>query len=699
MKLNNVGSATAAGNFDEQFFSIEDTSMIFDILRNRMYSDPIRAICREITCNARDAHRESGKADVPVEITLPTRNDPYLKIKDFGPGISPERISNVYIKYTASSKRSDNSQTGGFGLGAKTPFAYADAFSINTIVDGKFYSYSAFIDETRLGKLALLNEEITDLCNGTEIVIPIQQNDVETFVNGIIESTKHWDVRPILKGRNIAFPEMNFSFKGEDWAISQFGGYNRTVSLIIDKIEYPLNFNDIRDTIDFSDFLKLNQNLYLYFNVGELSISASREQVYLDKPTKTLIAERYSKAIKEIRKICQEKIDAIDNFKEAYINFSHVINSIVSNYDFFSDGLNWRGNSIKYRNYLSSAVLISITKGKHIRGKGYDYNKISKNKLGSYFTFEKDDVLYMNDLDVQDISMSHATKLLEKHPGVKNIIVLHPNKDIDSVKDEIVHCDLLGFKYLSDVITVRNKSGEKSYNRSGVKTTLFKFNNATNATGNYFCQTSIAEMEENKKDKAYILIQNEYGVRKSDKFDFSTLKYLSTKLNVDIYAVDKATTPDKIKILFEDISSLEEMTKEYVSSLNLDLIGIYYATNIYGNDSHSYKNSNMIYDGVLSLIKDNNSLYLKYVACISVLNQLKSDNKLLSIYNLISKNNVITSQDIDNWLVAHPELNYKELADQVESKYEMLSITSSYGLYEKINQNKIANYINLIDKN
>ena len=412
-----------------------------------------------------------------------------------------------------------------------------------------------------------------------------------------------------------------------------------------------------------------------------------------------MIAERYNEAIKQIREKCQEKIDAIDNFKEAYLTFSNVINNIVSNYDFFTDGLNWRGNSIKYRKYLSSAVLTSISKGKHIRGKGYDYNKISKTKIGSYFTFEKDDILYINDLDIQEISMSHATKLIEKHPGVKNIIVLQPNKDVESVEEEIAHCDLLGFKYLSDVLTVRNKSGEKIYNRSGIKTTLFKFNNSPNATGNYFGQTSIAEMEENKKDKVYIIIQNDYGVRKSDKFDFSTIKYLANKLNVDIYAVDKSTAADKVKILFEDISSLESLTKEYVNSLNLDLIGIYYANNIYATDAYSYKSSNMVYDGVKDLIKDNNSLYLKYINCISTLNQLKTDNKLLSLYNLINNNNSITHQDVDNWLSNHPELDYKSLADQVESKYEMLSITSNYGMYEKYNQNKIANYINLIDKN
>ena len=137
MKLNEARPfVESSGSMPEQFFSIKDTGMIFDILRSKMYSNPILAICREISCNARDAHREVGKPDVPVQIMLPNHFDPNYRIKDFGPGISPDRISNIFIQYTASTKRDDNIQTGGFGLGAKTPFAYSDSFAINTNFQG-----------------------------------------------------------------------------------------------------------------------------------------------------------------------------------------------------------------------------------------------------------------------------------------------------------------------------------------------------------------------------------------------------------------------------------------------------------------------------------------------------------------------------------------------------------------------------------
>src|ERR1019366_3856120 len=124
MKLETtISNIESSANMVEQSFLIGDASIIFDILRSKMYSNPVLAICREISCNARDAHREVNKNNTPIEIHLPNGLDPNYKIKDFGPGISPDRIENVFIRYGVSTKREDNIQTGAFGMGCKTPFS------------------------------------------------------------------------------------------------------------------------------------------------------------------------------------------------------------------------------------------------------------------------------------------------------------------------------------------------------------------------------------------------------------------------------------------------------------------------------------------------------------------------------------------------------------------------------------------------
>ncbi len=236
----------SSGEMQEHFFSIQDQGMLFDILRSKMYSNPILAICREITSNARDAHREIGVAEKPIHIHLPFGLEPYYKIKDFGPGISPDRMVNIFIKYTASTKREDNIQTGGFGLGAKTPFSYSDTFEVTTIHNGIRYSYTCLIDDTKVGKLVLLDQRPTDEPNSTELSIPVKPVDFTFFRQYTEQACRHWDVKPVITGGTIEWQTLNKIAEGPGWAITATHDYNRHAKLVIDGIEYPLPLEDLR---------------------------------------------------------------------------------------------------------------------------------------------------------------------------------------------------------------------------------------------------------------------------------------------------------------------------------------------------------------------------------------------------------------------------------------------------------------------
>lgn len=62
--------------------------------------------------NARDANREVGRGDVPIEVTISSLNGHMLYIKDNGPGIDPERMATVYTRYGSSTKRGTTSRPG-----------------------------------------------------------------------------------------------------------------------------------------------------------------------------------------------------------------------------------------------------------------------------------------------------------------------------------------------------------------------------------------------------------------------------------------------------------------------------------------------------------------------------------------------------------------------------------------------------------
>jgi hypothetical protein len=42
--------------------------------------------------------------EYPIEVTCPTDISPQFEVRDFGPGITPSRMKDVFIKYAASSK-------------------------------------------------------------------------------------------------------------------------------------------------------------------------------------------------------------------------------------------------------------------------------------------------------------------------------------------------------------------------------------------------------------------------------------------------------------------------------------------------------------------------------------------------------------------------------------------------------------------
>jgi len=115
-------------------FEIGDPTVIFDMICNRIYATPLRTSIQEYMSNARDSHREAGVPHVPIQVVLPTPLDRSIRIRDFGMGISPDRMSNVFVKLGVSTKRINNSQTGGFGVGAKS------AFSIQIILLSTLYT-------------------------------------------------------------------------------------------------------------------------------------------------------------------------------------------------------------------------------------------------------------------------------------------------------------------------------------------------------------------------------------------------------------------------------------------------------------------------------------------------------------------------------------------------------------------------------
>lgn len=415
-------STSSAGMLSEASFGIGDMGLIFEILRSKMYKNPILAIAREITCNARDAHREVGKPSLPIEIQLPNGFMPEYRVKDFGPGITPERMENVFIKYASSTKRDDNTQTGGFGLGAKTPFSYADTFTIISVTDKIKRIYTAYIDESKVGKIALSSEQKCNEENGTTIVIPVSRNDMAEFISQTITATKYWKVKPILTGVNPTpkYPSETVLFSGPEWEIVETDNYqNKIPYAIIDGIPYKIEQDSIGQS---AHKYLLNYALRLSFGIGDLSLSASRDSIHYDDKTNILIRKKLARISDEIAQYIEKKIQGATTYLDACDSYVKIAKEMgMSQFTNILKGIKWNGREI-----ITSINVNHI--GQWAKLGTYQFNS----DKGSFryrhykdtFDFSNKTKIYHNDRTNEIVSKDILKHLFSINPTVEFIQIL-----------------------------------------------------------------------------------------------------------------------------------------------------------------------------------------------------------------------------------------------------------------------------------
>jgi len=338
MELKTVESPVEkSADFKTSKFSIGDSKLIAHILRSKMYRHPIMTICREVTANARDAHKEVGTPEKPIEIKLPSVLDNSFYIRDFGPGISPDRMENVFIRYGVSTKRETNEQIGGFGLGAKSPFAYADTFTVvTTTPDGKDdkhpntkRTYVAYVENNDEGSMSLISEESTSDPCGTKIQLAIKEGDMEEFKRCIAEASMKWDVKPTIYG-DITYREEKiiFSDPNGDWELKQKtydSKQNDHITVYIDgypydasKLYHEATYKITADCgLSYYERICRHYGVNIFCKTGIFSVTANREEIEVNEDNITALAKIINKIDTEAVDIIKEQIANYPTYKKA----------------------------------------------------------------------------------------------------------------------------------------------------------------------------------------------------------------------------------------------------------------------------------------------------------------------------------------------------------------------------------------------
>ena len=215
-------SATSAtlGGKEAIAFGISDDPAFFHVLSTSLYNNPTLAVVRETICNSWDAHIEAGKTDTPIRITIDTDN--FITFRDYGNGIPDELIGSIYGVYGASTKKSNSSVTGGFGLGCKSPFAYTDSFQVTSWNQGKMSVYNvakaAIENDGKPGIVPIVTGIPTEE-SGLEVKFQLGKHDVNTFVHYITSIVFNGEIKAELSIPKLTREETGNSIQQGDYTL------------------------------------------------------------------------------------------------------------------------------------------------------------------------------------------------------------------------------------------------------------------------------------------------------------------------------------------------------------------------------------------------------------------------------------------------------------------------------------------------
>ncbi|MDA3779046.1 MAG: ATP-binding protein [Bacteroidales bacterium] len=310
--------------------SKDSQTLIFQMFSKNIYSNPIGSVVREITSNCFDSHTEA-KINAPVLIRNhqdKSTGTHYISFIDYGVGMSPERIRNIFSIMFNSTKRHSNEQIGAYGLGSKSPLAYKrktglgegeydNSYNIITVYNNIKYIYNIY-EGKNSPRISKLHEEETTEKNGTEIQIPVLEKDIATFAKEMVRQLYYFEniifegfedtyqyQNNILSNDYQIIRGKNFLFRGED--------YNNNIHVCLGKVAYPIDYDalDLRS----SDY---SLPIALKLEVGDIGVTVNRETLDYSETTIKMLKKKLESAKNEIIELITEQYDDIVTLKQYF---------------------------------------------------------------------------------------------------------------------------------------------------------------------------------------------------------------------------------------------------------------------------------------------------------------------------------------------------------------------------------------------
>lgn len=689
----------ASGSFESTEFRIDPKyrNKVLWMLINQ-YRHKVRTPVQEIISNARDAQRENGNPDRPIKIQLPTRLESTFIVRDYGVGMDEDRIKTIFTSFGASTKSSSNEQTGGFGIGAKSPLAYTDSFNIKTYINGKYWFYVVAKTSNDGIGLTLLDSGDTTEENGTEVQIPVSPSDVRTFVSSACRCTMFWEVQPIF---NLPKEELfvvnndnvlEISDKIKVYKKPNLGNlFDANIVLAVDGIPYEVDSHTIQNNQKMREFKALfnyGTNVVIKINTGDIDLLQTRESIdETDRTTRELTKiafKAYTQAKIYMNSHLSETclIERYKQYKQLYSAFHNI-------------------PAIDYSIFKLRMAGIELPKGLQVYW--YDYKGRSrgfvKNAQKHFKTHDKTipldqlNNLYWDNLH-DESSNQKARRLRYKLETLKNasnnsnVSVMVIDKGNASSFEYIRTCRMLKAEKLSTLpvppksVTVSKSSssnGTRKLDQGKIMLNLLEYNSYENRIKRNAQEKELSTI----KDKFIYDDYSNYDNRLLEKGWhklISDLGYkvalISKKYHKNVEASDKFTSAN---VFFSKFKVNEDIKNAYIahkvrwsySSNNGDICGILKSNNC--KDQILFIMSNLLNN------KEDGSNYYYNVESYPkiVLDKLNKDKKILDRIKRLDKLK-------------------QSFSERLEKKYPMIKYISDRTFRYNTNQIKvdIIDYIN-----
>lgn len=329
-------------------FGMKPTGKAFWILSSGLYKDKIRAIIREYSCNARDAHVLNGNEATPFNVHLPNHLEPFFRVRDFGPGLSDADVMTVFATYFESLKDTDDRFTGCLGLGSKSAFSYVDSFTVVSRHAGVKTTYAAYMDEAKCPNICMIG--VPEICaepSGLEVTVPVDHSrDFHSFMRTARSVLAHFDPEPVVEGAaDFTFERPAVRISGDGYRI--LDRHDGFPTAVMGSIAYPIDVNSLGAIEHDLRYFLQQSALEMDFPLGALDFTAGREELSYDPPVIKAVVERARMVLTDMCERAVEPFETCETIWDALCTYDDLRNNFPMWGSLDVARFQWRGIPVR----------------------------------------------------------------------------------------------------------------------------------------------------------------------------------------------------------------------------------------------------------------------------------------------------------------------------------------------------------------